>query len=47
MSGQIIATFQVSAKIPSSRAKLIKVVIGVIMSGNTPLRTWVGIASLS
>ena len=47
MSGQIIAIFQVSAKVPSSRAKLNRVVSGVMMSGSTPLRTWVENASLS
>ena len=47
MSGQIIATFQVSVKLSSARAKLIRVVNGVMMSGSTSLRTWMGIASLS
>ena len=47
MSGQVIATLHVSVKIPSSRAKLIRVVSSVMMSGSTSLRTWVGIASLS
>ena len=38
MNGQIIAMFQDSAKTPSHKDKLIKVMSGVMMSGNAPLR---------